>query len=73
MKPRRRTRTGPNPHRRDEKKHHAPPSAPASNRFLAALPARDRARLIANSDQVHLRLGDVFNEPGDVLRHAYFP
>jgi CRP-like cAMP-binding protein len=56
-----------------EKKHNVPPGAPASNRLLAALPARDRARLIANADEVHLALGEVLSQPGDAVRHAYFP
>ncbi len=44
-----------------------------SNRLLAALPARDRARLLSNCEQVDLTIGDVLGEPGGTVRHAYFP
>jgi hypothetical protein len=44
-----------------------------SNRLIAALPPRDRARLLARCDQVDLVMGDVIGEPGSRVHHAYFP
>ena len=43
------------------------------NQLLAALPAADRRRLLANCDPVDLVAGDSLTEPGDVARHAFFP
>ncbi|HEX4522240.1 MAG TPA: Crp/Fnr family transcriptional regulator [Casimicrobiaceae bacterium] len=44
-----------------------------SNRLLAALPSRDRARLMSNCEQIDLAMGEVLGEPGSTIRHAYFP
>jgi CRP-like cAMP-binding protein len=44
-----------------------------ANQLLAALPSADRRRLIANSKQVELALGEVLCEPGERIQHAYFP
>jgi CRP-like cAMP-binding protein len=43
------------------------------NLLLAALTAADRRRLLADRDPVDLVAGETLNEPGDVVRHAYFP
>jgi len=43
------------------------------NRLLAALPAADRRRLLAGCDPVELVVGDTLTEPGDVVRHVFFP
>lgn len=43
------------------------------NLLLAALPAADRRRLLANRDPVDLVEGDTLAEVGDVVRHAFFP
>lgn len=43
------------------------------NRLLAALPAADRRRLLANCVPIDLALGDILTEPGDGARHAFFP
>jgi CRP-like cAMP-binding protein len=43
------------------------------NQLLAALPAADRRRLLANCDPIDLVAGDILTEPGDVTRHAFFP
>lgn len=51
---------------------HASP-APSHNHLLAALPAVDLQRLVPHLEQVSLALGDVLYEPGDTLRHVYFP
>jgi len=45
----------------------------ATNSLLAALPGKDRQHLLANSDAVELALGDVLGNPGDPVRHVYFP
>ncbi|HCS41844.1 MAG TPA: Crp/Fnr family transcriptional regulator [Pseudomonas sp.] len=51
---------------------HASPD-PSHNHLLAALPAVDLQRLVPHLEQVSLALGDVLYEPGDTLRHVYFP
>lgn len=51
---------------------HAPPQ-PSHNHLLAALPADDLKRLAPHLEQVALTLGEVLYEPGDTLRHVYFP
>ena len=46
---------------------------PNHNHLLAALPANDLQRLVPHLELVSLGLGDVLYEPGDTLRHVYFP
>jgi CRP-like cAMP-binding protein len=48
-------------------------SEPVGNRLLAALPAGDRRRWLAQLERVELRLGQVLYESGDTLSHVYFP
>jgi CRP-like cAMP-binding protein len=43
------------------------------NRILAAMNAASRARVVSRIEQVELQSGQVLFEPGDTLRHAYFP
>lgn len=46
---------------------------PAANRLLAALPAKDRNRLLASCDEIDLASSEVLHEAGTLLRHVYFP
>jgi len=50
----------------------AAPRRPAS-RLLAALPPGDYRRMSRAFEEVTLEFGRVLYEPGDKLRHAYFP
>jgi hypothetical protein len=43
------------------------------NRLLAALPAKDQRRILANCDLVELASHEVLYEAGTRLRNAYFP
>lgn len=49
-------------------KRHSP-----GNRLLAALPERDRLRLVAGCEKATLTLSEVLFEAGDPLRHVHFP
>lgn len=48
-------------------------STPARNNLLGCLPADVQQRLFAELEEVHLALGEVLYEPGDTMRHVYFP
>ncbi|HEV7631639.1 MAG TPA: Crp/Fnr family transcriptional regulator [Steroidobacteraceae bacterium] len=47
--------------------------APQQNRLLAALSAPERERIFPNLQLIEMPLGRVVYEPGDTLRHVYFP
>jgi len=48
-------------------------SAPAANRLLASLPRPDRLRLLASCEPVELVFAEILAEPGEPIRHAWFP
>ncbi len=49
------------------------PASPQQNHILNALPPAERERLFPHLRPVKLALGAVLYEPGDTLRHIYFP
>ena len=45
----------------------------SENLLLAALPAAGRRRLLAHREPVELIVADTLTEPGDRIRHVFFP
>lgn len=46
---------------------------PITNRLLDVLPPRDRARVLDGCREVDLSFGQALANPGDRIRHVYFP
>lgn len=46
---------------------------PTVNRLLAALPKKEYRRLLPELEHVAMPFAEVLYEPGDVIRHVYFP
>lgn len=47
--------------------------AAVGNRLLASLPRKDRKRFLAGCEPVDLPIGAILAEPGERIRHVYFP
>ena len=63
------------PHSRAVRRDHrtATTADDCENRLLAALPTAERRRLLVHCERVELAFGDPLCEPGDRIRHVYFP
>ena len=46
---------------------------PVTNRLIDALPRKDHQRFLAACEPVELGFADVLAEPGERIRHVYFP
>ena len=46
---------------------------PIENRLLSSLPKKEYQRLLPQLEQVTLTFGDILYEPGEHIRHVYFP
>ena len=44
-----------------------------ANQLLAALPAKEYARLLPKLEDISLVYAETIYEPGDIIRHVYFP
>ena len=49
------------------------PSIPSTNRLLAALPRKQYERFVSACEPVELVFGEILSEPGERIRHLYFP
>jgi len=48
-------------------------SATVANRLLASLPDKEAQRFLAGCETIELVFADVLTEPGEPIRHVYFP
>ncbi len=46
---------------------------PVLNDILEAFPSKERERFLLGCDPVELRFADILAEPGERIRHVYFP
>ena len=44
-----------------------------TNKLIAGLPTKDRARLLANCEPADLVFGDMLSEADKPIKHVYFP
>jgi CRP-like cAMP-binding protein len=51
----------------------ATPREPVANRLLAALSSQEYQRLQPHLETFTLAFGEVLYEPGEIIRHVYFP
>jgi len=51
----------------------SPTQAAVGNRLLDSLPRKNRQRFLTDSEPVDLPIGAILAEPGERIRHAYFP
>ncbi|HEY8226422.1 MAG TPA: Crp/Fnr family transcriptional regulator [Pyrinomonadaceae bacterium] len=47
--------------------------SPTVNRLLATLPKKEYERLLPGLKRITLTFGEVLYEPGDTIKHVYFP
>ncbi|CAK0750272.1 Cyclic nucleotide-binding domain protein [Gammaproteobacteria bacterium] len=49
------------------------PAIPTTNRLVAALPHKEREKLLANCEQIELIFTEVLYRAGEKIPHVYFP
>src|SRR3972149_6142829 len=58
---------------RTEKSTSTAKQSAVANSLLQALPRKECRHMLARCEQVSLTYGDILNEPGEHIRHVYFP